>query len=188
MPLEKGSSQEVISKNIATEIRAGKPRDQAAAIAYNEAGIDAACQAVDSITAACDALGTRCDALDGGRKDSMSADKEGTIRRALRQCEAAEKMFSRKKSVATSFALAARKYREALSLFNKGENDQGDQALKEADRLHHEADRVSVGDSASRKDEVDPKISRYLAAKGYSVMTAPKELLEEAKREAEGRK
>ena len=118
----------------------------------------------------------------------MSADKEGTIRRALRQCEAAEKMFSRKKSVATSFALAARKYREALSLFNKGENDQGDQALKEADRLHHEADRVSVGDSASRKDEVDPKISRYLAAKGYSVMTAPKELLEEAKREAEGRK
>ena len=38
MPLKSGSSQETISENIATEIRAGKPRDQAAAIAYNKAG------------------------------------------------------------------------------------------------------------------------------------------------------
>jgi len=38
MPLEKGSSQETISRNIATEIRAGKPPKQAAAIAYNVAG------------------------------------------------------------------------------------------------------------------------------------------------------
>ena len=38
MPLEKGSSQETISNNIAELIRAGHPRDQAAAIAYKEAG------------------------------------------------------------------------------------------------------------------------------------------------------
>jgi hypothetical protein len=38
MPLKEGSSQETISENIATEIRAGKPRDQAAAIAYSKAG------------------------------------------------------------------------------------------------------------------------------------------------------
>lgn len=38
MPLEKGSSQEVISRNIATEIRAGKDPKQAAAIAYSVAG------------------------------------------------------------------------------------------------------------------------------------------------------
>lgn len=38
MPLEKGSSEATISKNIATEIDAGKPRDQAAAIAFSEAG------------------------------------------------------------------------------------------------------------------------------------------------------
>jgi hypothetical protein len=38
MPLQSGSSQATISKNIATEIRAGKPRDQAAAIAYSKAG------------------------------------------------------------------------------------------------------------------------------------------------------
>lgn len=37
MPLEPGSSREVISHNIAELIRSGHPRDQAAAIAYKEA-------------------------------------------------------------------------------------------------------------------------------------------------------
>lgn len=37
MPLESGSSREVISHNIAELIRSGHPRDQAAAIAYKEA-------------------------------------------------------------------------------------------------------------------------------------------------------
>lgn len=37
MPLKKGSSKKTIGQNIATEIRAGKPRDQAAAIAYSKA-------------------------------------------------------------------------------------------------------------------------------------------------------
>lgn len=38
MPLKKGSSKKVISANIATEIRAGRPRKQAVAIAMNKAG------------------------------------------------------------------------------------------------------------------------------------------------------
>ena len=38
MPLEKGKSKKVISRNIATERRAGKSEKQAAAIAYSEAG------------------------------------------------------------------------------------------------------------------------------------------------------
>lgn len=38
MPLKKGRSKKVISSNIATEIRAGRPRDQAVAIAYSKAG------------------------------------------------------------------------------------------------------------------------------------------------------
>jgi hypothetical protein len=37
MPLEPGSSQAAIGKNIATERRAGKPEDQAIAIAESEA-------------------------------------------------------------------------------------------------------------------------------------------------------
>jgi hypothetical protein len=37
MPLEKGSSQETISHNIATERNAGKPEKQAVAIAESEA-------------------------------------------------------------------------------------------------------------------------------------------------------
>ena len=38
MPLEKGSSREVVSKNIATEVNAGKPQKQAIAIAMHTAG------------------------------------------------------------------------------------------------------------------------------------------------------
>lgn len=35
MPLKKGYSKKTIRKNIATEIRSGKKRDQAVAIAYS---------------------------------------------------------------------------------------------------------------------------------------------------------
>ena len=38
MPLKKGTSQAVVSSNIKTELKAGKPRAQAIAIALKSAG------------------------------------------------------------------------------------------------------------------------------------------------------
>lgn len=38
MPLKSGSSKKVIHQNVETEIKAGRPLDQAIAIAYSKAG------------------------------------------------------------------------------------------------------------------------------------------------------
>jgi len=38
-PLKKGKSKKVVGENIAAEIRAGKPKDQAVAIAMDKAGL-----------------------------------------------------------------------------------------------------------------------------------------------------
>lgn len=93
MPLEAGSSREVISRNIATERRAGKPEDQAVAIAMRKAGksrdddlggdgaiaMDAA--RLDAVMGACDSLSRRWDAFEKARRDADNSEDEESLRR-----------------------------------------------------------------------------------------------------------
>lgn len=55
MPLAKGKSKAAISKNVATERRAGKPEDQAVAIAFSEARGDDLATRIDKFEAKLDA-------------------------------------------------------------------------------------------------------------------------------------
>lgn len=80
MPLESGSSKAVISRNIATEIRAGKDPKQAAAIAYSKAGKGDATVAVsgfadisDCALAAAESIIQKCDA---GEKERMRKERD----------------------------------------------------------------------------------------------------------------
>ena len=54
MPLQKGSSQEVISSNISELVRAGHPQEQAVAIALKEAGKSAVQDGIKALFARLD--------------------------------------------------------------------------------------------------------------------------------------
>lgn len=68
MPLEKGSSKETISHNIATEIRHGHDPKQAAAIAYREAATDDPLGIIGMPPAKRPAIDV--EPIDGGRTES----------------------------------------------------------------------------------------------------------------------
>jgi len=80
MPLEQGNSQETISHNIATEMKAGgKPQKQAVAIAYSEAGEGRKDYAsrLDEVTAQMDDLERRFGTVFGDDRGLLKGSKGG---------------------------------------------------------------------------------------------------------------
>jgi hypothetical protein len=74
VPLKEGSSQETISENISREIHAGKPHDQAIAIAMSKAG-----KSKDDAMSALDALNTKMDAFVARRFKKDTQEEPGNL-------------------------------------------------------------------------------------------------------------
>ena len=77
MPLETGSSKEAISKNIATERGAGKPEDQAVAIAMNKSRVDSISKIADAVSSLCDRFDVHARRRADVRKDAVIPPRSG---------------------------------------------------------------------------------------------------------------
>lgn len=81
MPLESGSSQEVVSRNISREVHAGKPHEQAVAIAMNKAGksrsdkMPCSPEMIKKADAMLDSMITRFDSI-LAKRDALEEPKE----------------------------------------------------------------------------------------------------------------
>lgn len=114
MPLESGSSREVIGRNIATEREAGKPEKQAVAIAMSKAGNSKkdSDDFLSSVSRIADSVGALCDRFDAHvrrradrRKDAEKEESEWKVR--MHHDKSGRGMFS-------SVTVMARTMEEAL--------------------------------------------------------------------------
>ena len=116
MPLENGKSQAVVSRNIATEVSAGKPVNQAVAIAYSKARGDENVSwhdRLDGLVSACDALVKRCDAAVQS-SDLMRNDSEEDLWDAM---ERAEKEYHLARETGKDLSGARARYQAAIKAY-----------------------------------------------------------------------
>ena len=118
MPLEKGPvGSAAFGRNVATEVKAGKPQKQAVAIAYNEASEKKDCTMTDRLDSIMDSVSkmvARVDALCAGRSDTSPRDQEILNKAAARNAEHVKKMQAAWKVMKAEEAAAERAYKQAL--------------------------------------------------------------------------
>jgi hypothetical protein len=143
MPLQEGSSREVISANIATEIRAGKDPKQAAAIAYSKArGDDDDSRADDasSLVAALKAAGSDRTKFDHAMQQAAGLSLAG-LQEACRQYALTSGTYGAKTKSEAVRTLESAFVRHAR-FENKIRSDDADVLQKCADALAKVCERV----------------------------------------------
>ena len=128
MPLEKGDNPAAISRNIKIEKAAGKPQDQAVAIALNTAkGDSVMTDRLDSILAKCDSMAARVDALCASRKDAGRYEPDDETRQRLKE---RYERHARRNDISDD---GRKLYLQAAKAFSEGRYRQGDNLVAKAE-------------------------------------------------------
>lgn len=174
MPLESGSSKGAISKNIATEVLAGKPQKQAVAIAYSKAR-------GDNISSGSSSGRPPKEQLDPGEKEPVMADEKEEKAREDAARRDAEEKARWDKVLGALDAICARQ-----DAFEEKEKAREDKARKDAEEEEEKAKKDAEEEEKEKADaEEEEKEKAKKDAKKDSEEEEEKAKADKAKKDEE---